>query len=83
MRGVGWYECRSVQNAFRKEMNAAGLPKELTFHSLRHTFATRTLENGGNIYKVSKVMGHSTPMITSQFYDHSMALNYRDVMDLI
>lgn len=83
MRGVGRYECRSVQDAFRKEMNAAGLPKELTFHSLRHTFATRTLENGGNINAVSKVMGHSTPMITSQFYDHSTALNYREVMELI
>jgi len=83
MRGVGRYECRSIQDTFRKQMNDAGLPTELTFHSLRHTFATRTLENGGDIYAVSKVMGHSTPMITSQFYDHSSALKYRDVMELL
>lgn len=83
MRGVGRYECRSIQDTFRNQMNDAGLPKELTFHSLRHTFATRTLENGGDIYAVSKVMGHSTPMITSQFYDHSSALKYRDVMELL
>lgn len=82
-RGFGRYECRSIQDTFRKHMNDANLPVELKFHCLRHSFATHVLENGANIYAVSKVMGHSTPSVTSQFYDHTTALNYRDVMDLL
>ena len=59
------------------------IPKELTFHCLRHSFATNCLENGGNMYAVSKIMGHSTPQVTSDFYDHTTALNYRSVDDLL
>lgn len=82
-RGFGRYECRSIQDTFRKQMNEAGLPKELKFHCLRHSFATHVLEEDANIYAVSKVMGHSTPNVTAQFYDHTTALNYRSVMDLL
>ena len=64
-------------------MNKAGLPKELKFHCLRHSFATHVLEKDANIYAVSKVMGHSTPNVTAQFYDHTTALNYRSVMDFL
>ena len=82
-RGFGRYEVRSIQSMFRTQMNNAGLPKKLTFHSIRHSFATHTLEKKADIYAVSKVMGHSTPNVTSQFYDHTTALNYRDVMELL
>ncbi|NBC65657.1 MAG: tyrosine-type recombinase/integrase [Bacteroidetes bacterium] len=82
-RGYGQYERRSIQDMFRKAMKKAGLPKELTFHSLRHTFATNALKKGADIYGVSKIMGHSTPMVTSQFYDSTTALNYRDIADLL
>lgn len=82
-RGFGKYQKRSVQDMFRKEMNKAELPKELKFHCLRHSFATNCLENGGNMYGVSKIMGHSTPQVTSDFYDHTTALNYRSVAELL
>lgn len=82
-RGIGKYQTRSVQDMFRKEMNKAGLPKELKFHCLRHSFATNCLENGGNMYGLSKIMGHSTPQVTSDFYDHTTALNYRSVVELL
>jgi len=82
-RGHGQYARRSIQQKFRRVMNEAGLPKELTFHCLRHSFATHVLENGGDLYKVSKILGHSTPMVTSMFYDHTEALNFRDTANLI
>lgn len=48
-------------------MVAAGIPREgptgekRTFHSLRHTFAKRALENGRQITWLSRHLGHSSP----------------------
>ena len=79
----GQFLRRSTEDMFRKAMKKAGLPKELTFHRLRHTFATNALKKSADIYGVSKIMGHSTPMVTSQFYNSTTALNYRDIADLL
>ena len=40
----GQFLRRSTEDMFRKAMKKAGLPKELTFHRLRHTFATNALK---------------------------------------
>lgn len=68
---------------FRKSMTMVGLTRELKFHCLRHSFATHLLERGADIYAVSKIMGHSTPAVTSLFYDHTTVLSYRHVADMI
>jgi len=82
---VGWgqYVKSSVTDMFRRAMKKAGLPKELTFHCLRHSFATHVLEKGGDLYKVSKIMGHSTTQVTQQFYDHTTAINYRETANIL
>jgi integrase len=39
-------------------------------HTLRHTFATRYLQSGGDIYTLSKILGHSSVKITEKVYAH-------------
>jgi integrase len=39
-------------------------------HTLRHTFATRYLQSGGDIYVLSKILGHASVAITEKVYAH-------------
>ena len=45
--------------------------KTTTFHALRHTFATRLIENRVDIKTISELLGHSSTNITISIYVHS------------
>ena len=44
--------------------------RRITPHALRHTFGTRWLQAGGDIYKLSKILGHSSVAVTEAHYAH-------------
>lgn len=44
--------------------------RQVRIHDLRHTFGTLAVEQGVDIYRISKAMGHSTTAITQSVYLH-------------
>lgn len=58
----------AIKNMFRKLKKKSGVQR-LHPHLLRHTFATRYLENGGSIYNLKDLLGHTT-LKQTQAYLH-------------
>ena len=52
--------------SIRKALNRAGL-KDYTIHTLRHTHATRLIQNGMSVYEVQAILGHTDIKTTSRY----------------
>ena len=63
-------EPRGLYNRYRGYLRECGIG-EHTFHALRHTFATRCIENGFDAKSLSEILGHASVNITLQRYVHS------------
>lgn len=57
--------------------------KHLNFHCLRHTFATRCIENGGDYKSVSEILGHTTINTTLNMYVHPQEKEKRRCVELV
>jgi len=58
---------RHISKKFKKCLRYIGVSEEKHFHSLRHTFAVRRIIENVSIYKVQKLMGHSS-VTTTEIY---------------
>jgi integrase/recombinase XerD len=63
------YSQRGVQWVVQQACKAAGVSKEVSVHTLRHTYATHLLEDGLDIVSIKELLGHER-IETTMIYLH-------------
>lgn len=63
----GTLSTRTAQTIFKNALTKAGIQKNASFHSLRHSFATHLIEQGEETYTLQRLLGH-TNIRTTQWY---------------
>jgi site-specific recombinase XerD len=72
----------SMNRALKRWAAAAGINKNVTLHTGRHTFATMELTKGADLYTVSKLLGH-TEVGTTQIYAKIINNKKREAVALL
>lgn len=70
-----------LRRSFRLALGKARI-EDCHFHDLRHTFATRLVQAGVDLYKVQRLLGHKSPTMT-QRYAHHYPESLRDGVEIL
>lgn len=71
---------RTVQNVIKRWARSAGLPDDVTPHTLRHSFATHLLDGGADLKTVQQLLGHEN-LETTQVYTHVSIERLREAVE--
>lgn len=74
---------RNLQRSLDRLTRKASINKNVTLHTLRHTFGSTMLRRGVNIEVISKLMGHANITITYNKYIHSIQEEEAKAMTMI
>jgi integrase/recombinase XerC len=68
-RRGGRLSMRAIQSRLAIRAEAAGLPRRVHPHLLRHSFASHVLQSSGDLRAVQEMLGHSS-IASTQIYTH-------------
>lgn len=74
-------DVNNLRRAFCSALKKNGI-QDFRFHDLRHTFATRLVQAGIDLYKVQRLLGHKSPIMT-QRYAHHYPESLRDGVEIL
>jgi integrase len=80
-KGFTPMESGHLRRSFRLALSKAKI-EDFHFHDLRHTFATRLVQAGVDLYKVQRLLGHKSPVMT-QRYAHHYPESLRDGVEML
>lgn len=69
---------QSAWTVIKQAADRAGIAKDVSPHTLRHSFATHLLEGGADVRSVQELLGHAS-VTTTQIYTHVTADSLREV----
>ena len=69
---------RAVQLLLKKYLALAGLPRDLSPHKLRHSYATHLLNSGADLRAVQELLGHAN-LTTTQIYTHTSVARLKEI----
>ena len=78
----GYIEPRTFRDYYEQILAISGL-KHYTFHALRHTFATRAMEQGMDAKTLSMILGHYSVSFTMDTYTHVQDKHKIEAMSLM